>query len=266
VDRMRHTLHGLPVFGLSISRAFGLARRSRLRGLLILGLLVTLGGCGAGRFGSELKERPKPEPVKQAAGFTIHLPADHPFSITLPQSSREPGLGGTAKSDAVATPQGNAEAWAEVSEGGRATAMFQLGHAFVNDTGQQADFDFVVRLNYAYSASATPQTGFPDANVGLKLYARTNLGQLARDITFFTHGTQNGPAQGAANETSQFTLTLVPHEAVDVFVAGQAVVDIRERRSATCRISVANLSMDVTICSAQADPGSGPGPAGVIEP
>jgi hypothetical protein len=242
VDRMCLPLHG-PVV---------------LHGLVALGLTFVLGGCGAGRFGSELKERPKPEQIRSAAGFALHLPADRSFSIALPQSNRQPGLGGSAKSDATATAQGNAEASAEVTEGGQASGMFQLGHAFANDIGQQADFDFVVRLNYAYSATATPQTAYPDGKVGLKLYARTNLGRLVRDITLFTHGTENGPAQGAASESSQFTLTLAPYESVDVFVAGQAVVDIRERRSATCRVSVQDLTMDVTIRSAQGNPGTAP--------
>jgi len=240
-------------------RLFGTGFRAVRTVVLVLGLVLVLNGCGAGRFGSELEERPKPQPVRRAEGVTLHIPAEQQFSIALPQSSRQAGLGGTAQSDATVTPAGNADAWAEVSSGGQASGLFQLGHSFSNETGQVADFEFVVRLGYAYSASATPETAFADAKVGLKLYARTNMGRLVRDITLFTHETSNGPAQGTASASSQFTLTLLPNEAVNVFIAGQAAVDIREQRSGAGRVSVSNLAMDVTIRPSASAPRFTPG-------
>jgi hypothetical protein len=223
--------------------------------------LTALPGCGSSRFGSQLKESPRPEQI-QRAGYTVHIPADHQFSISLPQSSREPGLTGSATSDATITRQGTASATAEVTDTGQASGMFQLGHSFANETGEQADFQFTIRLTYSYFAAASPATAFPDARIGLKLYARNNRGQLLRDLTFLVHSTENGPTQGVATESSQFTLTLAPSEAVDVFLAGQAVVDIREHRSASGRVNVDKLEMDVAIRSAQGT-GSAPAPATV---
>jgi hypothetical protein len=228
----------------------------------LLGCVSLLCGCGEDRFGATLAARPAPQPIRRADGGTLRLPADRPFSIALPQSSRQPGLEGTAKSEADASKKGTAEARVEVTDSGQATAMFQLGHAFANESGQPAELQFDVRLHHAYDASATPKTGLPDAKVGIKLYARDNEGRLLRDITFLNHSTENGPAQGEADDTTRFTLTLGPNESVDVYIAGQAVIDIKERRSAHCCVTVDKLEFDVTTCAAQSAPAQPPAGGG----
>jgi hypothetical protein len=208
--------------------------------------LLPVTGCTGSRFGSELAARPKPLPISNADGKAMCLPDSGPFSIALPKVTHEAGLEGTADSGASAEGSGTAMATATVTQAGTAVGSFQLGHAFENDTDQQNDVDFTVRFHYAFDAAATPESGHPDADVGLKLYARDERGRLLRDQTLLTHSTESGPAAGESDQSRQFTLTLGPGESVSVFVAGQVKIEIREGRSAHGSLKLTNLQMEVT--------------------
>ncbi|MGD8454488.1 MAG: hypothetical protein PVJ57_21955 [Phycisphaerae bacterium] len=214
--------------------------------LLLTAALLGSMGCGGASFGSELSAQPRPRPVRDEA-TPLRLPEAEPFSITLTESSRKPGLDGTAVSDARATRTGEAEITAAVEQSGLAVGNFQLGHAFENASDRQADFDFVVRYRYDFAAAATPESAYPDAQVGLKLYARGEHGRTLRDVTLVQHTTEGGPVDGASEDAREFTLTLGPGETVNVFLAGQVRIDIREGRSASGSLKVTDLSMEVAM-------------------
>ena len=211
-----------------------------------LGLTAPLAGCGSGRFGSDLSARPAPRPIQPNDGDSLRLPRDASFSIVLPQASKKPGLDGTAEADAEATGAGDAMATVAVTHSGEALGLFQLGHAFKNDTDRQVDLEVAVQLNYSFEATADPESGYPDATVGLRLYARDVHGRMLRDLEFVEHSTENGPAASKGDEQARFTLTLGPGQAVDVFVAGQAKAEIRAGRSATGSLKLSDLQMEVT--------------------
>lgn len=204
-----------------------------------------LAGCSNTRFGSQLSVQPRPQPISAAAGTTLRLPQDKAFSIALPSANREPGLGGTAEADADATGAGTAEASAAIADSGTAAGLFQLGHSFENDTSRQADFKFTVRYHYAFEAAATPESGYPDAVVGLKLYARGQRGRLLQDLSLIQHSTDSGSLERAGEEALHFTLTLGPDEVVTVFLAGQVKVEIREGRSAHGALKLRDVQMEV---------------------
>ena len=179
-------------------------------------------------------------------GDTLRLPEQEAFSIALPQTSEKAGLDGTAEADADATQAGTAAAAAAVTNSGTVLGSFQLGHAFKNDVERQTDFDFDLRFHYEFEIAATPETSYPDAQVGLKLYARGSRGRLLRDLTLFEHSTENGSTVRKSDETLHFTVTLGPGEAVNVFLAGQVRIEIREGRSARGSLKLSDLRMDVT--------------------
>lgn len=214
---------------------------------LLLGLAILLAGCGNTRFGSELSARPRAHPIRATTSTKIHLPREESFSITLPQASKQPGLDGQAEADADATGEGTAEATASVTNSGNALGLFQLGHAFENSTNRQIDFDFNVTFHYSFEANTSTESGFPDATVGLKLYARGQRGRLLRDMTIVEYSTENGPARRQAEERINFTLTLAPGETVSVFLAGQVRVEIRAGRSASGSLKLSDLQMEVSL-------------------
>jgi len=220
--------------------------------LLAGGALLLLAGCGEGRFGSELSARPRPHPLHQTEAQVLRLPQDEAFSIVLTQANRKPGLGGLAESDARADRAGTAEASAAVTDSGEALGLFQLGHAFENPTDRQMDLDLAVGFGYAFEVSATPDSGYPDATAGLRLYARDNRGRLLRELNLAGHSSEAGAARRESAERVAFTLTLPPRSSVNVFLAGQANVNIREGRSAASTVRLTKLEISVATKSAPA--------------
>jgi hypothetical protein len=196
--------------------------------------------------------------MRAVAGETLHLPADEPFSIAAPRTSETPALGGTAKADADVTGPDSAQAAADVHDAGTALGSFQLGHALTNDTERQADYDFTVRFRYSFEDSATPPSGYPDAAVGVNLYARDGHNRLLREETVLTHTTEKGAGAGSSDVSRQFTLTLGPGQTVSVFVAGQVKVEIRAGRSARGALKIAEMRMDVVTRPAPEVPTSAP--------
>ncbi len=232
--------------------------RRRTAFTLLAAAAAFLPACMNAQFGSELSARPKARPLDKVGGTTLHLPQDQPFNITLPRVTKEPRLEATADADATAKPTGDGSASATVTNGGKAEGLFQIGHALTNATDRQTDFDFRVRCQYEFEARSTTELALPDASVGLRLYARSERGRLLRDLVLVQHTTENGAAQRTVGDSLTFTLTLAPGETIDVFVAGQAKVEVPDGRSASCSIKMTGLQMDVTTRPAPAVPASAP--------
>ncbi|MGH6958984.1 MAG: hypothetical protein ACREE7_00720 [Dongiaceae bacterium] len=206
---------------------------------------VLLAGCDGGNFASELAARPKPHPLKAEQGATLRLPQDEPFSIVFAPSQKAPALDGAAESDAKASREGSAEASAKVTDGGTAVGTFQLGHVFSNESDQQIELDIRVRFSASYKAEATPPSPRPEANVGLKLYARDGQNRLVRNIDLLGHSTQHGPATRQSNEDFRFTVTLGPRDTLSVFLAGQAEVKAEIGRSASASLALSDTQMAI---------------------
>jgi hypothetical protein len=132
---------------------------------------------------------------------------------------------------------------ANVSDGGQARATFQLGHAFKNDGERQTDLHVRVRCDYEYQAD--PAARWPDAKVGLKLYARDGRNRLRNSFSLVQHTSEDGAAASKDGKELEFTLTLGPGEAVNVFLAGQVEIDVDVGRSARGSLKLSGLEMEV---------------------
>ena len=221
-----------------------LVRFTRPAGALLVGGLL-LAGCSSTQFGSQLSARPKPQAIRELESTTLRFPQSAPFAIALPRASKEAGLDGKADSDASAQPNGEAEVNASVTSSGKAEGLFQLGHAFANDTDRQMDLNVTVRFQCEFEAREEPDARLPDASVGLRLYARDERGRILRDIPLVDQSTENGTTQRQDNEDLHFTVTLGPGQSVDVFLAGQAKADIPSGRSASAKLKLRGLQFEV---------------------
>jgi len=220
--------------------------------VLLLAGPVLLAGCMSSQFGRELAARPQPMVLNRPEGMTVRLPQEQPFNITLARAAREPGLVGTAEVDAYARPEGVSRASAAVENGGKSEALFQIGHALRNGTDRPADFAFRVQCEYEFEIQAPEPPGATDASVGLRLYARQERGRLLRDVPLTQHAAENGAVRRSSHEQVEFTLTIGPGDAVDVFVAGQARMEVPEGRSAICAVTLRGLEMEVVTRPASA--------------
>lgn len=220
----------------------------RLGRVLLLALVAGAGcalvGCGGAAADSELSMRPKPRALKGAE--TVRIPQSEPFSIALEPTSETPGLGGSASADADVNSTGSAKVSAVVERSGQATAGFQLGHSFKNDTDRQVTFNVRASCAYQVQAASTPAVDVPDASVRLKLYVRGNLNQLVREFSLLEHTTELGSVTGTNTEQIEFSLVVGAREAVHIFFAGFAAIDVADERTARASITAEDVTLEVT--------------------
>jgi len=207
------------------------------------GLALWLAGCAGGATGSELSARPRPRPLSAATERVLRIPEDEKFSITFAPSTRAPGLGGAAEASSSASRDGAAEARASVEQAGTASASFQVGHAFENDSDRQTDLQLRVRCEHEHEATASSEAR-PDASVALWLYVRDQRNRLLRSIRLVEHTTVDGGASLRGNEDFDFTLTLAPRDAANVFLAGVVSAEAAGGRSASGTLRLRALSIE----------------------
>lgn len=208
-------------------------------------LLLAATGCGGGSFGSELAVRPSPLDIKRADESTIRIPADHKFSIALAPAQHAAGLDGVASADSHASRDGTADASAKVERGGKGDAGFQLGHGFRNDTDRQLDLS--LRVKYAYDFAIEIAQGPAKGATGLNFYARNHRGLLLRSLVLLTQSLEEGATSRSGQDAASLVITLAPGDSVDVYLAGQALVDVADGRSASCRIRVSDVQLEAAV-------------------
>jgi hypothetical protein len=211
----------------------------------VLPVAVTV-GCAGSRFGSDLPAPTHPQALRAPEGTHLCLPQDRAFSIAVPQVTRKAGLDGRADADATCSGEGSARATAEVIGSGEATALFQLGHAFANELERQVDLEIAVRYRCVFEAFSSPESGAGGAQIGLRLYARESRGPLLRELVLVQYGSEAGPARRHAADEVHFTLTLAPGAAVDVFLAGQVRIDVREGRTVRGSLELSDVELEAT--------------------
>ena len=220
--------------------------RSYLGITLCLTLVIYIAGCGGANFGSEFESRPSPTALTLTEAATTRLPQDHEFSIHRTTFTNDSGLGGTAEPTASATADGSANISANVAEGGEASAVFQLGHAFENKSSQQVDLDVLVRFHFEFAAKSSSAEQPVDGSVGLKLYARDDRNRLVRNDELIAHALDKGPTQSSGDRDHRFTVTLGPGRSVSVFLAGQSQAKALPGRAGHCSLKISGLNMEIT--------------------
>lgn len=220
--------------------------RSGRLGSVLLGLgTIWLAGCTGASVGSELTVRPDPRPLSRSAGSVLRLPQDEKFSIALAPASKSPGLTGTADATATASRDGKADLAASVENGGTASAAFQIGHAFSNDSERQMDLRVKTRFGCEFRADTKPTSAGEDVTLGLSIFAREARGRLLKSISVIEYTTAEGGLSSDSTRENEFTLTLGPGDSISVFVAGNIAIEAKEGRTATAAMQLSGLELEV---------------------
>ncbi len=220
--------------------------RAALAALMSLGLGALSAGCGGGRFGTDLSQRPPPHALAAPAAPTLHLPRDRPINIRLGRSNHAPGLSGSVEADAATDGQGMANARVPIEQGVQGEALIQLGHALRSDTDRQTDVDFLIRVQFGLEAATMPPENRPGATVGLRLCARDPRGRLRHEAVPGHYAPEYEAVQRVGRETLRLTLTLAPGEALGEFLAGRVVGAVEGPRGASARLQIRSLPYEVT--------------------
>lgn len=211
----------------------------------LIGINSLIGGCSSGSMTSELVAKPESRSLAKLGSSVIHLPRDEKFSIALAPAQKSPGLLGTADANSQAAHEGNASLSASVDNGGGASATFQIGHAFSNDTDRQMDLHVRVRFDYEYSAGAKPPSLSADGLLGMDVYARSTRGKLLKTIPVLSFSTSEGDLAGRGNKEAEFVVTLGPADGAIIFVGGNIQITTKDGHSANGVIKLSKLEMDV---------------------
>ncbi len=220
--------------------------RAAVAGLISLGIGALSAGCGGGRLGTDLSQRPPPHALAAPAATTLHLPRDRPINITLGRSHRAPGLGGSVEADAATDGQATADARVSIQQGVEGEAPIQLGHALRNDTDRQTDVDFLIRVQFGLEAATAPPENRPGATVGPRLCARDPRGRLRHEAVLGDYAPEFEAVQRVGQETLRLTLTLAPGEALGEFLAGRVVGAVEGPWSASARLQIRSLQCELT--------------------
>ena len=222
-----------------------LGRVLPIAALAVMSVFVTV-GCGGGDFGVDIAARPEPQAIVASDVKTIILPRDEGFSITLAPADKAPGLAGTAEASASSEREGRAAAEARVSNGGTASAGFQLGHSFRNDADRQIDLDVQVSADVTYAASSEPPDGVSHAMLELTLFAQNQRNLSLARMPLVRHGTQDGNAESGETRNIRITVTLAPSETASIYLAGQVRIDTHEEQTAAGTVKLDNLKFELT--------------------
>lgn len=217
-------------------------------------LLLLVAGCSSGSMTSELAARPEPRAIAKLAAGMLRLPQDEKFSIALAPAQKSPGIMGVADANAKATHDGNADLSATVENGGTASATFQVGHAFANDSDRQMDLKIRLRFDYEYHAEARPAALTEDAVLGVDVFARSDRGKLLKTINVLKFSTAEGDVTSRGNKEADFVVTLAPADAASVFVGGNVQIAAQDGHSASATIKLSKLEMEIEPKSAPAIP------------
>lgn len=215
--------------------------------VLLSGVLLLLAGCAGAEFGAELRKRPEPLALDRPENRSLSLPGDQPFTITLKEATEKAELTGTADADATASGDGSGMARAEVSQGGTASAGFQVGHAFRNQTARHMQVDVAARLRISYEVGDADDEGLPLAGAYATLYARDNQNRTLGKHTLLSHKSDVGDASGEKEETVSFELLLAPGATANIYVAGNVQINAEEGKSAAGSVKLDGLEMKVDV-------------------
>lgn len=226
-----------------------------LAGLAAAGLLI---GCGSTQFGADARVPVEARHLIRAgvpAGAALSLPGERGYNIHIKQSSQNLGATGEAVGRCDATAQGTALAEATASKGGSAKADFKIGHRIDNASGRAQTMAARVRFNLQHSVSASdapaPAT-FAKADLVLvvidsrkRAVSKSMVAQLNSDES---QGTADLPQQ------RDITVHLEPDESYDLVLFGQVEAASADGQTASARIEMDRLEMDLTFAPVTTQP------------
>lgn len=221
------------------------------RGLSGLWLaVVLLGGCSVAEFGGDVRV-PASEEMRLTNGAAgagpISLPADRGFNIHIKKSSQEPGPAGTATSSADATADGQAFCQAQASNGGVASAEFNIGHRFHNqsDVAQATTIKLAYELEQAVTASDQP-TAKTIGTAQMQLVVLDSHKRIMASMKVAQ--TSSDEARGTAKDHDQRELALefAAHQSYDIMLFGQVQAKSDTGQEASARLAVRQLTMKVS--------------------
>ena len=223
------------------------------RGLAVsLGLILALmaSGCSETGFGESVS-LPKDKHASLlddfAAGAPLRLPADAAFNVADSQRQAT----GAGQADSAADAAGTAHCTASADGAGTATAEFQLGHVLDNRGDQPLNVTARFDVDYECSLESPPDTASdatakPADQLGVRVFVRDSNRHIHRTMMLTDISQYTGPKQWSGRQSPAFDVTLEPGLAYYFVLAGRATVSGTETTTASAKINVRSMNVELT--------------------
>ncbi len=208
--------------------------------------VLALPGCSDVEFGEAVslpQERHGSLLDGFAAGKPLELPSDTAFNLADSQRSSE----GTGRAESSADPAGSAHCFASADGIGTGTAEFQLGH--VLDNRGQNPLHVTVRFDADYECrlDGDPEDrSKPEDQLALRVFIRDSNRRKLNDMVLTEAGSLAGPNRWSGRQSPSFDVTLEPGLAYYFVLAGRVTATGTETASASARIDVRSLKIELT--------------------
>lgn len=207
---------------------------------------LALPGCSDAEFGESVsvpQERHASLLDDFAAGKPLVLPGEAGFNLA--DAQRSSTAAGRAESNA--DPSGSAHCLASADGVGTATAEFQLGQ--VLDNRGRNPLKVTVRMEVEYECrleSHPADTSKPEDQLGLRVFVRDSDQRIPHRMMLTDAGSLAGPSRWTGRQSPSFDVTLEPGLAYYFVLAGRVAVTGTETSSASARIDVRSLKIELT--------------------
>jgi len=186
-------------------------------------VVASLLGCGSSRDFGESVSLPQKSLARSAVAFSggqvVALPADRPFNVADTQRHSE----GAAHADSNASNSGQASCTADATEGGAASAEFQIGHVLTYDGASATKVSVTFDIDYrCMSNDHTPHGAAPP--VGLKAFIKDSNHRLLGKVMLTDGNPDRLPDRWSGSQSPSFDITLEPGLAYHLIVAGRVEV------------------------------------------
>ena len=231
------------------------SKRSVLAGLSLVPVLLILGGCGGPSLTHDFQVPADERASITSAGSTeqvFRIPGDIPFNITSKRSDQVPGMEGTARGESGAEEAGTAFCRVSASDGGSASASFELGHCVENRGSQPATAEAVFVCEYEGSLSETEDTETNTTTTyALDLYINDTDGRVLKHNPFEAASGDEGPRSGSTRFVEEYVVTLEPGRVYNFVVAGKVAAKTGLGGKADLKIEVKTLQLTIRKTAAE---------------
>jgi len=219
-----------------------------------------LAGCGGPDFGGDVSiSADQRHVLKSDAARTetvvLKLPEQRPLNIHVKKSSQNPGVKGQAQGYSDADATGKASCTAEASQGGSASAEFNIGHRVENNTGSIQDVSIDMTYDLKQVIQATPEPAAETlASTALYLVVMDSMKRKVAEMNVLQVTSDQAISNTSTKDRRNLTVQFEPRLSYDVMLFGKVDATTSPKQEAKAQIEIKNLKLQLTFSPAKMQP------------
>jgi hypothetical protein len=218
-------------------------RRSLATLALTAFTLLTHGCGGDGKFGETIRHdhQRNVTSISETSHTSLRFPTSDGFNVYDAHRSSV----GLAVSRSTANSDGTAHCEVDVSKGGSGQAEFQVGEIFSHNASSPQTVRVTIEVSYECSL-VNYSSAVGDQPIGLKVYIKDSNRRMLSKAILAEAGSDQPPTHWTGLDAPTFVVTLEPHTAYHLVVAGRVHLSDEDDARPHASIQVKSVRIDVT--------------------